>query len=50
MRFIESIAENGTFSKKFQSFRKELQYMGNAVFIEDMRVCVQPSKSRLKAI
>ena len=25
--------------KKFQLFRKELQYMGNTIFIEGRRVC-----------
>ena len=29
-------------SKKCQLFRKELQYMGNTIFIKDKRVCVKP--------
>ena len=36
--------------KKCHLFRKELQYMGNAIFIEDRRVCVKPLRSRLEAI
>ena len=34
-------------SKKCQLFRKELQYIGNAIFIKDSRVCVKPLRSRL---
>ena len=37
-------------SKKCQLFRKELQYMGNTIFIKDRRVCVKPLRSRLEAI
>ena len=36
--------------KKCQLFGKELQYMGNAIFIKDRRVCVKPLWSRLEAI
>ena len=36
--------------KKCQLFRKELQYMGNTIFIKDRRVCVKPLQSRLEAI
>ena len=36
--------------KKFQLFRKELQYIGNMIFIEDRRVCIKPLRSRLEAI
>ena len=36
--------------KKCQLFRKELQYMGNAIFIKDRRVCVKPLQSMLEAI
>ena len=51
-RFIESIAQNGLkiSPKNVNMFRKELQYMGNAIFIEDKRVCVKPLRSRLEAI
>ena len=30
--------------------RKELQYMGNTIFIKDRRVCVKPLRGRLEAI
>ena len=36
--------------RKCQLFRKELQYMGNTIFVKDRRVCVKPLQSRLKAI
>ena len=36
--------------KKCQLFRRELQYMGNTIFIKDRRVCIKPLKSRLEAI
>ena len=36
--------------ERCQLFRKELQYMGNALFIEDKRVCVKLLRSRLEAI
>ena len=36
--------------KKCQLFRTNLQYMGNEVFIQNKRVCVQPLRSRLEAI
>ena len=35
-------------TKKFQLFRKELNYMGNTIFIDDKRVCVKPLRSRLE--
>ena len=28
--------------KKCQPFRRELQYIGNTIFIKDKRVCVKP--------
>ena len=31
-------------------FRKELQYMGNTIFIQDMRVCIKPLRNTLEAI
>ena len=34
--------------KKYQLFRKELQYMGNTIFIKDKRVCVKPLQIRLE--
>ena len=36
--------------KKYQLFRKELQYMANTIFIEERRVCIKPLRSRLEAI
>ena len=36
--------------KKCQLFRKELQYMGNTIFIKDKRVCIKPLRSTLEAI
>ena len=36
--------------KKCQLFEKELQYMGNIIFIEDRRVCIKQIRSRLEAI
>ena len=29
---------------------KQLQYMGNTIFIKDGKVCVKPLRSRLEAI
>ena len=36
--------------KKCQLFKTELQYMGNAIFIRNKRVCVKPLRSRIEAI
>ena len=36
--------------KKFQLFRKELQYTGNTIFIQERRVCVKPLRGRLEVI
>ena len=36
--------------KKCQLFRTNLQYMGNEIFIQTKRVCMQPLQSRLGAI
>ena len=36
--------------KKCQLFRKELQCMGNTIFIQEKRVCIRPLCSRLEAI
>ena len=36
--------------KKCQLFRKELQYMGNTIFIKKRRVCIKPLRSRLEVI
>ena len=36
--------------KKCQLFRKELQYMGNTISVEDRRICLKPFRSRLIAM
>ena len=36
--------------KRSQLFRTNLQYMGNEIFIQNKKVCVQPLRSRLEAI
>ena len=36
--------------KHCQLFRKELQYMGNTIFIKDKRICVKLLRSRLETI
>ena len=36
--------------KKHQLFRTNLQYMGNKIFIQNNKVCVQPLRDRLEAI
>ena len=36
--------------KKCQLFKTSLQYMGNEIFIENKKVCVQPLRSRLEVI
>ena len=49
---LKALLKNGLkiSPKKCQLFRKELQYMGNTIFIEDKRVCIKPLRSRLEAI
>ena len=49
---LKALPKNGLkiSPKKCQLFRKELQYMGNAIFIKDRRVCVKLLRSRLEAI
>ena len=41
---LKALLKNGLkiSPKKCQLFRRELQYMGNAIFIKDRRVCVKP--------
>ena len=39
-----------TSPKKCQLFKTSLQYMGNEIFIENKKVCVQPLRSRLEPI
>ena len=36
--------------KKCQLFRSNLHYIGNEIFIQNKRICVQPLRSRLEAI
>ena len=36
--------------KKCQLFKRDLQYMGNTIFIRNKRVCVRPLRSRIEAI
>ena len=36
--------------KKCQLFKTSLQYMGNEIFIQNRKVCVQPLRSRLEVI
>ena len=36
--------------KNCQLFRKELQYMGNTIFIKDRSACIKPLQNRLEAI
>ena len=36
--------------KKCQLFKINLQYMGNEIFIQNKRVCMQPLRSQLEAI
>ena len=49
---LKALLKNGlkVSPKKCQLFRKELQYMGNTIFINDKRVCVKSLRSRLEAI
>ena len=48
---LKALLKNGLkiSPKKCQLFRKELQYMGNTIFVEDSRVCIKPLRSRLEA-
>ena len=49
---LKALLKNGlkVSPKKCQLFRTNLQYMGNEIFIQNKRVCVQPLRSRLEAI
>ena len=48
---LKALLKNGLkiSPKKCQLFRTNLQYMGNKIFIQNKRVCVQPLRSRLEA-
>ena len=49
---LKALLKNGLkiSPKKCQLFRTNLQYMGNEIFIQNKRVCVQPLRSRLEAM
>ena len=49
---LKALLKNGLkiSPRKCQLFRKELQYMGNTIFIQEKRVCIKPLCSRLEAI
>ena len=49
---LKALLKNGLkiSPKKCQLFKTELQYMGNIIFIKDMKVCVKPLRSRHEAI
>ena len=49
---LKALLKNGLkiSPKKCQFFRTKLQYMGNEIFIQNKKVCVQPLRSRLEAI
>ena len=49
---LKALLKNGLkiSPKKCQLFKTNLQYMGNEIFIQNRKVCVQPLRSRLEAI
>ena len=49
---LKALLKNGLkiSPRKCQLFQKELQYMGNKIYIQEKRVCVKPLHSRLEAI
>ena len=49
---LKALLKNGLkiLPKKCQLFRTSLQYMGNEIFIQNRKVCVQPLRNRLEAI
>ena len=49
---LKALLKNGLkiSPRKCQLFRKEMQYMGNIIFIQGKRVCVKPLCSRLETI
>ena len=49
---LKALYKNGLkiSQKKCQLFLRELQYMGNIIFLKDKRVCVKLLQSRLEAI
>ena len=49
---LKALLKNGLkiSPKKCQLFRTNLQYMGNEIFIQNRKVCVQPLRNRLEVI
>ena len=49
---LKALLKNGLkiSPKKCQLFKKELQYMGNTIFIKGKKECVKPMKMRIEAI
>ena len=49
---LKALLKNGLkiSPKKCQLFRTSLQYMGNEIFIQNRKACVQPLRNRLEAI
>ena len=49
---LKALLKNGLkiSPKKCQLFKTSLQYMGNKIFIQNRKVCVQPLRNRLEAI
>ena len=49
---LKALLKNGLkiSPKKFQLFMTSLQYMGNEIFIQNRKVCVQPLRNRLEVI
>ena len=49
---LKALLKNGLkiSPKKCQLFRTNLQYMGNEIFVQNKKVCVQPLRNRLEAI
>ena len=49
---LKALRKNGLkiSPKKCQLFKTEMQYMGNTIFISNIRVCVKPLRSKIEAI
>ena len=49
---LMALLKNGLkiFPNMCQLFRTNLHYMGNEIFIQNKRVCIQPLRSKLEAI
>ena len=47
---LKALLKNGLkiSPKKCQLFKTSLQYMGNEIFIQNRKVCVQPLRNRLE--